>query len=375
MAPWDDETVTLTIGLSPLDTARCDLVLDLPAHGPVTHGMLRLEAEIDGDVIISARPVLGGMHRGAEKLFESRDYRQVISLANRHEWLASFAGELGATLVVERAMGIEAPEHAAWLRTLLLEYHRVTSHLAFLSGHPGLPAIGARELREQWLAVLQQFTGTRMHSMVSVIGGLAREPGAEWLETVTALAAASREVVGAMLDAAKALPAGLGRVDREAVTALAVSGPVARAAGVSLDARRAESALRYAELTPPALVGGDGDSRSRMAQLAREILDALSTIEEAAARCVDLCGSPVNVLLPKVVRVPVGEYSGRLETPTGIAQWLLVSRGDKSPHRLALRPASLHTVLALEVALRGAHIGDAAGIVASMPFVTGDAER
>ena len=76
------------------------------------------------------------MHRGAEKLFESRDYRQVLSLANRHEWLSSFTGELGVALLVEHAMGIEAPAHATWLRTLLVEVHRMASHLAFLGGFP-----------------------------------------------------------------------------------------------------------------------------------------------------------------------------------------------------------------------------------------------
>ena len=98
--------------------------------------MLTLEVDVADGIIISADPILGAMHRGAEKLFESRDYRQVLSLANRHEWLSSFTGELGVALLVEHAMGIEAPAHATWLRTLLVEVHRMASHLAFLGGFP-----------------------------------------------------------------------------------------------------------------------------------------------------------------------------------------------------------------------------------------------
>jgi NADH:ubiquinone oxidoreductase subunit D len=115
--------------------------------------------------------------------------------------------------------------------------------------------------------------------------------------------------------------------------------------------------------------------RSRLVQLAREVDIAAACVAEAATMCQSLGTSPVNVLLPKVLRVPVGEYDRRIETPLGIAHWLLASTGDKMPQRLALRPASLHTVLALETALVGAHVSRIAAIVASMPFLTGDAER
>lgn len=367
-----------TLGLSPLDSARCDLVLDLPAHSPVTHGMLRLEVDVVDGVVVHAVPVLGAMHRGAEKLFESRDYRQVLSLANRHEWLASFAGELGVALLIEREMGIPAPDHAAWLRTLLMEYHRVASHLAFLAGHPDLADVaqGLRQLREQWVEQLQVYTGTRMHAMVTVIGGLSNAPGVKWLRDVQALAERSADVISATAAGCESAPDGVGIVDAVAVADQALSGPVARAAGVELDLRAADPGLRYGQLASfrsPVFSGGD--SRDRLRQLAAEASVALECITECAAACAERDGEPVNVLLPKVLRVPVGEYARALETPLGVAQWLLVSTGDKMPTRLALRPASLHTVLALEVALRGARIEDAARIVASMPFTTGDAER
>jgi NADH-quinone oxidoreductase subunit D len=98
--------------------------------------MMRIDCEYEGEIITSAKPILGSMHRGAEKLFESRDYRQVIALANRHEWLSAYSGEVGIAQLIETALGIEVPEAAQWFRTFLLEYNRVTSHLAFLAGFP-----------------------------------------------------------------------------------------------------------------------------------------------------------------------------------------------------------------------------------------------
>ena len=111
-----------------------------PAH-PSAHGMLRLRLTLDGDQITAAEPEIGFMHRGAEKLFESRDYRQIIVLANRHDWLGAFANELGVVLAAERLAGIEVPPRAVWARTMLAELNRALSHLAFLSAYP--PEIAA----------------------------------------------------------------------------------------------------------------------------------------------------------------------------------------------------------------------------------------
>jgi NADH-quinone oxidoreductase subunit D len=118
-----------------------DLVINLGPGHPSGHGMLRLRLTLDGALITAAEPVIGFVHRGAEKLFEVRDYRQIIVLANRHDWLGAFASELGVVLAAERLAGIEVPPRAVWARTLLAELNRVLSHLAFLSSYP--PEIAA----------------------------------------------------------------------------------------------------------------------------------------------------------------------------------------------------------------------------------------
>ena len=125
----------MTVGTGAgLDTA--DMVLNIGPQHPSTHGVLRLKLALDGERVVSCEPIVGYMHRGAEKLFEVRDYRQIIVLANRHDWLSAFANELGVVLAVERLMGIEVPERAVWLRMALAELNRVLNHLMFLGSYP-----------------------------------------------------------------------------------------------------------------------------------------------------------------------------------------------------------------------------------------------
>src|SRR3954465_6108383 len=113
-----------------------DMVLNIGPQHPATHGVLRLRLTLHGARTLSGEPIVGYMHRGAEKLFEVRDYRQIMVLANRHDWLSAFASELGVALAVERLMGIEVPPRATWLRTALAELNRVLNHLVFLGSYP-----------------------------------------------------------------------------------------------------------------------------------------------------------------------------------------------------------------------------------------------
>src|SRR6478672_6783527 len=157
------------------------LVINLGPGHPSGHGMLRLSLTLDGDRITAAEPVIGYVHRGAEKLFEARDYRQIIVLANRHDWLSAFSSELGVVLAAERLAGIEVPPRGVWARTLLAELNRVLSHLAFLSayppelagpGAPGQPAASAVELLQ---ALMEEVSGGRVHDLSNGVGGLKEE--------------------------------------------------------------------------------------------------------------------------------------------------------------------------------------------------------
>src|SRR5215475_12843080 len=116
---------TVAIGSGAAELVTEDMVLNIGPQHPATHGVLRLRLTMNGERIADVEPIIGYMHRGAEKLFEVRDYRQIIVLANRHDWLSAFANELGVVLAVERMLGLEVPTRAVWARTLLAEMNRV----------------------------------------------------------------------------------------------------------------------------------------------------------------------------------------------------------------------------------------------------------
>src|ERR1041384_7884818 len=127
---------TVAIGSGAAGLARGATVLNIGPQHPATHGVLRLRLTMAGERVLDVEPIIGYMHRGAEKLFEVRDYRQIIMLANRHDWLSAFANELGVVLAVERLLGMEVPGRAVWGRTLLAELHPVPNHPMFLGSYP-----------------------------------------------------------------------------------------------------------------------------------------------------------------------------------------------------------------------------------------------
>jgi NADH-quinone oxidoreductase subunit D len=356
-----------------------DLVLTLGPRHPSTHGALRLALVLDGDRIVSADPRVGFVHRGAEKLFEVRDYRQVMALANRHDWHAAFAGELGIALAVERMLGLAVPPRAVWLRTLFAELTRITSHLAFLGALPGAGAAAPRAAalaREELLAVLEEATGARIHPMIARLGGLGQDVPAGWASRAARAFDAVRSQL-TDLDAGlePALPplSGIGVLARSVALAYGASGPVARASGVDLDLRRDEPYLAYSDLAPvPVVVDSRGDALARVSCMRAQLDVSL----DLASACLDrLPAGPVSVRLPKVVRPPEGTSFGWTESPSGVFGCYLVSRGEPTPYRVHLRTPSFAHVALLAELLPGAALGEVSGILASVFFVVGDVDR
>src|SRR5689334_11643517 len=339
-----------------------DMVLNIGPQHPATHGVLRLRLVLDGERIASAEPVIGYMHRGAEKLFEARDYRQILMLANRHDWLSAFANELGICLAVERMMGLEVPPRAVWLRTLLAELNRVLNALMFLGTYPleigaSAPLFSALREREAIQHVMEEATGGRIHYMFNRIGGLLVDVPAGWVDRTRAVVEDVRSRVRAELDPViRTDPVfverttGIGIVSPDTVSSYGMSGPVARAAGFDMDLRRDDPYLAYGELDVPVVLGENGDCYDRF----RCLLDQVHVSLDLAEACLDrLPGGPVNVKLPKTVRAPEGHIYVWTENPLGAMGYYLVSRGDRAPYRLAMRTASFNNVSALPAILPG----------------------
>jgi NADH-quinone oxidoreductase subunit D len=377
------------MGAGGLETT--DMVLNIGPQHPATHGVLRLRLVVNGERIVTAEPIVGYMHRGAEKLFEVRDYRQIMALANRHDWLSGFANELGVALGVEAMLGMEVPERATWTRTLMAELTRILSHLMFLGSYPLelgaiTPIFYSFREREELQAVLEEATGGRLHLMFNQVGGLKADLPAGWLGRVDSAIQTVRGrlpdleslIVGNEIIHARAR--GVGVLTPETIAAYGVSGPIARASGVDMDLRRDEPYLAYGELFAE---GGPGRVITRTAgdALARLecLLEQVHVSLDLAEHCVGVLGSlppgPVNVKLPKVVKVPEGHRYTQTENPLGFNGYYLVSRGDKTPWRMKLRSASFNNVSVLAAVLPGCLISDMVSILGSMFFVVGDVDK
>ena len=369
-----------------------DLVLNLGPGHPSGHGLLRLRLALDGDRVVTAEPVIGYVHRGAEKLFEARDYRQIIVLANRHDWLGAFASELGVVLAAERLAGIEVPPRGVWARTLLAELNRVLSHLAFLGSYPpeaagagaGAESAGAaRQARERLLAVMEEISGGRMHFMFNRVGGLKEELPAGWLGRVGAAAAAVRAGlprIGAVVSASpefRGRAEGVGVLSAGQVAQYGVSGPAARASGVDFDLRRDEPYLAYPELAGVMRVVSRtaGDCLARFECLLEQVAVSLDLADACASRLASLPRGPLSARIPKVLRIPQGHVYTWTEGPLGLSGYYLVSRGGKTPWRLKVRSASFSNVQVLGELLPGHRVADLTMILGSMFFVVGDMDR
>lgn len=384
-----DLDVSLGAGVSGLSTT--EMVLNIGPQHPATHGVLRLRITVDGERIIAAEPVIGYMHRGAEKLFEVRDYRQIMVLANRHDWLSAFNNEVGVALTVEHLLAMEVPERATWTRTLLSELSRVLNHLMFLGSYPLelgaiTPMFYSFREREELQAVMEEFSGGRMHYMCTRVGGLLHDLPDGWLDRVDAAVEQVRsrlpELEGMLLgnEILQVRTRGVGELSMDQVLQYGVTGPIARASGLDLDLRRDEPYLAYGELFgeggPGRVVTREtGDALARLEVLAEQVHVSLDLARACTEKLRELGPGPYDTKLPKVLKVPEGEHYFHGENPLGHNGYYLVSRGEKAPHRLKLRSASFNNVQVLREMLPGTVVADMVAILGSMFFVVGDVDK
>ncbi|GAA3882037.1 NADH-quinone oxidoreductase subunit D [Tessaracoccus defluvii] len=366
-------SVNLSIGGLSLPGYR---QISLGERHPTSVGMITVEATRESGFLTEA-DVRGGFgHRAAEKLFEVRDYRAMIMLADRHDWLAAFSGELCLTLTVENAMKLRAPERASTLRTLLAELARVHSHLSFLS----YLLEGGAEAR-LWGVVdalrthLLGWAGNRIHPMLGRVGGLASDVPDGWLDALDPIlddVARLAAELSVTLEAGDRFR-GLAVLDRDACLGFGLSGPVARAAGLDLD-RRALGYCDYPRLFRPVQPRTAGDAHARFQVLIDELGCSVDMIR-AAASLAEAQPGEVSTRLSRRLKVPEGEHRTEIEAPWGIAGCLMVSRGGQTPWRVALRTPSSSNLSALGTALLGAREDQVADVVASLGYTVGDADK
>ncbi|MDX8143742.1 NADH-quinone oxidoreductase subunit D [Lentzea sp. BCCO 10_0061] len=343
-----------------------DRVIDLGPLHPSAHGAYRLRLTVTPDLLITAaEPLVGHLHRGAEKLFEVRDYRQVLTLANRHDWLSAFCNELAVALAVERMTGMDVPARAQWLRALLCELNRLMAHMVFLT--PLSP--NAATYREGVQALMEEASGGRIHFMFNRIGGLREDVPAGWTSRVADFLS-TVDVARLPIDFEKLQ--GLGVLPHEDALAYGVTGPIGRASGVDFDLRRDDPLPAYRTLGFTPVVRTEGDAAARV----RCLVDEVRKSAELAAACLEqLPQGPVNVRLPKAIKAPEGSVYTRVEAPLGTSGVHLSSRGEKTPWRLKLRTPSFNNVQALSALLPGTKVDDLPAVLSSFAVIVGDIDK
>jgi NADH-quinone oxidoreductase subunit D len=361
-----------------------EMILNIGPQHPATHGVLRIVIELDGEVIKRAEPVIGYMHRGAEKLAEYRDARQTLVLMNRHDWLSAFNNELGWTIAIERLAGIEVPDRAQWIRTMFAEWNRIMNHLVFMGSYPLelgaiTPLFYTFREREMVQDLVESVTGARMHHSYARVGGLKDDLPRGFLARAREVLAAVRGVVaeyetlimGNEIIFARCRD--VGAISRELAIGYGCSGPTAQASGVAMDPRKDEPYEKYAEVEFDVPVGERGDSYDRLWVLVERVKQSCDIIEQ----CMDkLPPGPFRASgLPKTLKIPEGEIYVRTENPLGVMGYYVVGEGKKTPYRVKMRTASFSNVSVIPAVLPGALIPDLISILGSIFFVVGDVDK
>jgi NADH-quinone oxidoreductase subunit D len=384
------------------------MTLNMGPQHQSTHGVLRVVLELDGETILNARPEIGYLHTGIEKQFEVKKYQQGIPLTDRVDYLSNLGNNLGYSLAVERLLQLEIPPMAQWMRVMLCELSRVSSHLTWLGTHAlDLGAMSVyfycfRE-REEILKIFEMFSGQRMMTSYIRIGGLALEPPRGWHKVVGNVIGPLSKGIEEYHNLLSSNPIfvnrtkGVGGLPVELMLDLGVTGPMIRAAGVKIDARKdcPYSSYEKFDFDVPTRTATDVYARyevrmEEMRQSLRIVKQALEGMPEGAWHA-----DAPHVLLPdrekmktqmesliyhfKIVtegfRVPEGSVYQITESPRGELGYYVVSDGTAKPHRVFMRTPSFGNLQALGVLLEGVPIADSIAIMGSMDFVLGDVDR
>jgi len=381
-----------------------------PQH-PSTHGVLRLVLELSGETVVGAATTIGFLHTGIEKTAEQKKWQQVIPLVERMDYLAAQSNSLAFCLSVERLLGVEAqmPERVRNIRVLVAELQRLNSHLVWLATH-GLE-IGAVSVmmycfreREQLLNINEMIAGFRMFPSYIRIGGLREDLPPGFHEAVSSFL----DAFPSKLDEYEALltrnqiwlkrTRNVGIIGKEDAVAYGLVGPIARAAGVPYDVRKAFPYLGYETYDFMVPTGTIGDVYDRYLVRIEEMRQSTRLARQALARITprgvydiqdyrivpppkDKVYSEMEALIQHFLiysqgfTVPAGESYVPVEGPRGEHGFSIVSDGTNRPYRIKLRPPSFYACQALPRAIVGGLIADVIAVIGSTDVVMGDVDR
>lgn len=354
-----------------------------PQH-PSTHGVFRMRITFDGEVIVDMEPIFGYLHRGIEKLAESRTYTQNIPYTDRLDYLASMTNNMAYVLAVEKLSGIEVPERAEYLRVIMAELMRIASHLmavGFLLNDMGAfftPLMYMFREREKILDLFEMVCGQRLTYNYMRFGGVSHDIPDEFLP---ALKRFIDEMPGfideydqllAENEILLARTKGVGILPPELAINASTSGPVLRASGVKWDIRKADPYSVYDRFDFEIPTGKMGDIYDRYWVRIQEMRQSVRIVKQAMAQ---LPQGQVRTKVPAALRPPKGEAYGRIEAPKGELGFYLVSDGSPNPYRFKVRAPALLNLTVLRDLVIGWKLADAIVIFGSIDVCLGEVDR
>jgi NADH-quinone oxidoreductase subunit D len=388
----DDETMIINMG---------------PQH-PSTHGVLRLMLELDGETVLRTKPVIGYLHTGMEKTAEELTYVQGSTNVTRMDYLAPLHNELVLSLAVEALLGVEMPPRSDWIRMLLVELNRVSSHLMWMAtngmdiGSTSMMIYGFRE-REMILAFFEKTTGLRMNHNFIRPGGTAADLPDGWEDDVTIICDTVLPRTDEYDELLTGQPVfrrrseGIGGLSAEEALALSLTGPILRSTGVPWDLRRAMPYLRYDEVDFDVIVGTYGDNFDRYSIRLNEIRESIRIIRQIVEkmpagdyRVQDKKVTPpprgrIDESMEALIhhfkvftegfKVPEGEVYVAVESPRGELGCYLVADGSPKPYRMHIRGPSFVNLQGLPLMMRGGLLADAVAVCSSVDPVMGEVDR
>jgi len=388
----DDETMIINMG---------------PQH-PSTHGVLRLMLELDGEVVLRTKPIIGYLHTGMEKTGEELTYVQGTTNVTRMDYLSPLHNELVFSLATEALLGVEVPTRATWIRMLMCELNRVSSHLMWMAtngmdlGSTTMMIFGFRE-REMVLSFFEKTTGLRLNTNYIRPGGVAADLPDGWEDDVAVICDTVLNRSFEYDDLLTGQPIfrerteAVGNLTAEEALALGVTGPLLRSTGVPWDLRRSMPYLAYDELEFDVVVGTYGDNFDRYAIRLNEIRESIRMIRQIVEK---MPAGDYRVQDPKITppprgridssmealihhfkiftegfKVPEGEVYVPIESPRGELGCYLVSDGTSKPFRMHIRGPSFVNLQVLPLLLRGGLLSDAVAVISSVDPVMGEVDR
>jgi len=386
------------------------MIINMGPQHPSTHGVLRLMLELKGETVLRCKPVIGYLHTGMEKTAEQLTFMQGGTNVTRMDYLSPFNNELVFSMATEQLLGIDGdiPERAVWMRMLLSELNRMSSHLLFMAsngmdlGAVSMMIYGWRE-REEVLRFFQKVTGLRMNHNFIRPGGVAADLPAGWRDDVLRLL----DLIPERLDEYDILMTGqpiwrerlqgVGVITPDEALALGATGPILRSTGVAWDLRRDMPYLHYDQVEFDVIVGSYGDAFDRYAirlneiresmKIVRQILDVMpigdyriqdkKVTPPPRARIDESMEALIHhfKIFTEGFKVPEGEVYVGIESPRGEVGCYIASDGSPTPYRMHVRAPSFVNVQCLPHMMRGGLVADAVAVISSVDPVLGEVDR